>query len=454
MAPMTKHAAPRRALQWALAFLVTNASLGDANACTLAIKNVAVVAMTTPAIARDQTVTLVGAKIAAIGPAPDTSRCGMVIDGRGGFLGPGLTDAHVHVESGSFAPAFGAQSTPIDFDDVLALYPAFGITSVRVMSGARDILRFRDRAPGTHPVPRLVVASPMIAGRPPILAEPVTLVVETPEAAHAAVARFKSEGYDLIKLRENLRPDVHAALVAAARDNAISLDGHVTRGVAVDALLAAGQRGFAHLDEIARAIASGGTSAAALKRHGAHVSSTMVVLDNAVRQIEDYDGLASRPQMRALHPMFVDTFWSRAQNPYAKPGVDAAFFKQLLALTKSTLHDLTREGVMILAGSDALNPMIIPGDGLHEELRLMVEAGLTPYEALRTATVNPARVIGRLANTGAIAPGRDADLVLLPANPLADVAAYRRPDGVVLQGRWFDRAALDSRLDDVARRFR
>lgn len=84
----------------------------------------------------------------------------------------------------------------------------------------------------------------------------------------------------------------------------------------------------------------------------------------------------------------------------------------------------------------------------------MVEAGLTPYEALRTATVNPARVIGRLANTGEIAPGRDADLVLLPANPLADIAAYRRPDGVVLQGRWFDRAALDSRLDDVARRFR
>ena len=451
---MTKHAAPWRTLQWALAVLVTGANLADATACTLAIKDVAVIAMTTPAVTQGQTVILRGAKIAAIGPALDTSRCGMVIDGRGKFLGPGLTDAHVHVESESFSSVFGAKPAPIDFDDVLALYPAFGITSVRVMSGAPDILRFRDRAPGANPVPRLVVASPMIAGRPPILSEPVTLVVETQEAARAAVTRFKSEGYDLIKLRENLRPEVHAALVAAARDNAIALDGHVTRGVTVDALLAAGQRGFAHLDEIARAIASGGTSAAALKRHGAYASSTMVVLDNAIRQIEDYDGLARRPEMRALHPMFVNTFWSRAQNPYAKPGVDTVFFKQLLSLTKSTLRGLTREGVTILAGSDALNPMIIPGDGLHEELRLMVEAGLTPYEAIRTATVNPARVIARLANTGEIAPGRDANLVLLAANPLTDIAAYRRPDGVVLQGRWFDRAALDRRFDDVAQRFR
>lgn len=451
---MTKHAAPWRPLQWALAVLVTSTGLGDATACTLAIKDVAVVAMTTPAVTRDQTVILAGTKIEAIGPALDTSRCGKVIDGRGKFLGPGLTDAHVHVESESFAPAFGAKPLPIDFNDVLALYPAFGITSVRVMSGAPDILRFRDRTPGIHPVPRLVVASPMIAGRPPILPEPVTLVVETPDAARAAVARFKSEGYDLIKLRENLRPEVHAALVAAARDKAIAPDGHVTRGVTVDALLAAGQRGFAHLDEIARAIASGGTSATALKRHGAYVSSTMVVLDNAIRQIEDYDGLVRRPEMRALHPMFVNTFWSRAQNPYAKPGVDAAYFKQLLTLTKTTLRDLTREGVTILAGSDALNPMIIPGDGLHEELRLMVEAGLTPYEAIRTATVNPARVIARLANTGELAPGRDADLVLLAANPLADIAAYRRPDGIVLQGRWFDRTALDRRIDDVARRYR
>ncbi len=410
--------------------------------------------MTDGAVALDQTVVLMGEKITGVGRGLDTSRCRTVIDGRGRFLAPGLTDAHVHVESESFAAAFGAPSAPIDFDDVFALYPAFGITAVRIMSGAPDILRFHDRPMGTHPVPRIVVASPMIAGRPPILPEPVTFVVETPDAARATVARFKSEGYDLIKLRENLRPEVHAALVAAAKEQAIALDGHVTRGMTVDALLMAGQRGFAHLDEIARAISSGGTSVAALKRAGAHVSSTMVVLDNAVRQIEDYDNLALRPEMRALHPMFVNTFWSRAQNPYAKPGVDAAFFKQLLSLTKATLRDLTREGVTILAGSDALNPMIIPGDGLHEELRLMVEAGLTPYEAIRTATMNPARIIARLVGGGEIAPGRDADLVLLTANPLANVAAYRCPDGVVLRGRWFDRAALDRRLEDVARHYR
>lgn len=450
---MTNHAVATHALQWALAFLVTVAATPSAEACTLAFRNVAVVAMTAPEIAVGQTVVIRGQTIAGIGPNLPTAHCAQVVDGKGKYLAPGLIDAHAHVESETFAVAFGVAPKPIDFEAVLALYPAFGVTAVRVMSGAPDILRFRDRPSPDHPTPRLAVASPMIAGRPPILPEPVTFVVETPEAARAAVARFKHEGYDLIKLRENLRPDVFTALVAAARENAIDVDGHATRGMTVDALLEAGQRGFAHLDEIARAIETSGTSVASLKRRGAYVSSAMVVLKNARDQITDYDRLAHRPEMRFVHPMFVNAFWSRPQNPYAKPGADPAFFERLLGLAQRTLRKLTGEGVVILAGSDALNPMIIPGAGLHEELQLMVDAGLSPYEALRTATANPAKIVKRFANAGAIEPGRDADLVLLEANPLIDITAYRRPVGVTLQGRWFDRKALDTRLDAVADNF-
>lgn len=437
---------------------------GAVLACSLALVDVNVVPMDREVVIAGQTVLVEGEGIATIGPTATTptAECGTVVPGKGRYLIPGLIDAHVHVESLAFAEAFGVKSAPISFADVLALYPANGVTAVRVMSGAPDILAFRDRAAkGSVPVPRLVVASPMLSGSPPILPAPVTRLVESPEQARAAVREFVRSGYDLIKIRENLKADVFEAVTAEARRAAILVDGHVTRGtrLGVSGLIAGGQSGFAHLDEIARAMdADNGRRrdeiAALLKSRNVWISSTMSVLQSAVDQIGDYERMAARPQARFLHPLLTQTFWTRAQNPYLKAGVDRDFFLGLLKETKAALVLLTARGVRIVAGTDALNPMIIPGISLHEELRLMVDAGLTPFQALRTATVNPAVIMRRLANAGVIAAGKDADLVLIGANPLNDIGATAQIEGVVLRGRWFDRATLERRLEDVAAVYR
>lgn len=452
-------------LKWRLLVLAI-AAFAAANqskaACTLAIEGVSLVAITHNGIDRDRTVLIEGARILAVGPTRTiaTAHCARVIDGHGKFLAPGLIDAHVHVESVAFATAFGLSPEPIDFRDVLALYPAYGVTGIRVMSGAPDILRFRDAPEGDAPVPRLVVASPMIAETPPILPPPVTFVVETSDAAQAAVEHFTSGGYDLIKIRENLRPDVFRAIAAVAGRRGIDLDGHLSRDptMPLTELIAAGQRGFAHLDEVARAMANDNGRhrtqiIASLKRHDCYISSTMVVLKSAVEQIADYDRVSGRREARFLHPLLTTSFWTRAQNPYLKPGVGLDRFVELLDETKRTLKLLNDSGVRILAGSDALNPMVIPGEGLHEELQLMIEAGLSPYQVIRTATVNPAQIFKRLSQAGSIEPGRDADLVLLSSNPLNNVTAYRHPEVVILRGQVFDRAALDRRLEAIAVKF-
>lgn len=439
-------------------FVLTGRAAG---ACALAIVDVAVVPMDREGVIAGQTVLVDAGRIVAMGSVQTTSPvgCATVVQARGKYLMPGLVDSHAHVESLAFAEAFGVRTAPINFADVLALYPAYGVTAVRVMSGAPDILAFRERRVA-EPVPRLIVASPMLSGAPPILPAPVTRLVETPEQGRAAVRDYAREGYDLIKIRENLKADVFAAVVSEAKHLALPVDGHVTRGtkLTVPDLIAAGQGAFAHLDEIARAMdADQGRQRTAiiqqLKAHDVSISSTLSVLQSAADQIADYDRVAARPQARYLHPLLTQTFWTRAQNPYLKPGVERAFFVALLKETKGALKLLNGAGVRILAGTDALNPMIIPGLSLHEELQLMVDAGLTPYQALRTATVNPSFVLRRLSNGGIVAVGKNADLVLLRENPLADIRATQQVDGVVVQGRWFDHGTLNSRLEEVARKY-
>src|SRR5262249_35430820 len=136
-----------------------------------------------------------------------------------------------------------------------------------------------------------------------------------------------------------------------------------------------------------------------------------------------------------------------------KSGVERAFFVELTAQAQRAAKLLDGRGVRLLAGTDALNPMIIPGLSLHDEFALLREADLSPYRVLRTATVNPAALVRGLGNAGTIAAGKDADLVLVSGNPLTDLAVLRAPEGVVLKGRWFDRTALNARLEAVARTY-
>jgi imidazolonepropionase-like amidohydrolase len=128
---------------------------------------------------------------------------------------------------------------------------------------------------------------------------------------------------------------------------------------------------------------------------------------------------------------------------------DVLAYRLLYRLQQQVLPMLARAGVPMLAGSDAPGTRRVPGQSLIEELETMVNAGLTPLDALRSATLNPARFLGLADSLGSVAPGKLADLVLLEGNPLTDITALRRVQGVVAGGRYYSRADLDRRLGEV-----
>lgn len=448
-------------LVFSLAFLATACASRPPTPsadCDLAIEHVNVVPMDSERILADQTVLVVGKRITWIGPASSSQTgCGVRVNGAGRYLMPGLNDMHVHVEASAFVAAFQLPATSIPFEDVLFPYLANGVTGIRVMSGSPDLLAFRASAHG--PAPRLMIASPMLSGSPPILPEPATRVLESPEAARAAVSEFAAAGYDFIKIRGNISRPVLDAVFAAAAARGLDVDGHIPNlsDWTATEVFSGRQRGIAHLDELSLRIADRSsdplTFARRLRDCNCYVTSTMTVEQSIVAQLRNYDALAARPETRFVHPLLRNAFWAREHNPYLAEQPDPTFFERLLADDMLLAHVFNQEGVLLLAGTDALSPMIIPGASMHDELALLVEAGLSPYDALRAATRTPAETFRSFSDVGVLWVGRTANAILLRANPLADINAARRPDAIILEGRYFERAHIDARLEEIARRF-
>ena len=424
--------------------------------CSLAIVHVNVVPMDREHERRDQSVIVDGGRIRAI-VADAGVRCDVTIDGAGRYLVPGLNDLHVHLETAAFAEAFHVVADPADYPSVLALYVANGVTGVRVMSGAPDILSFRDEQRRAHgPYPRLVVATPMLSGDPPILPEPVTKVVRTAEAAREAVSDFAKAGYDFVKVRDNLpQAALHAAIDEAHRVG-LYVDGHLSRdqGLSVLDVLDSGQKGIAHLDELAQRIheekVAPDAAVKRLREHDCFVSSTLGIEPNILGQLENYESMAGRKAIRFMDPMLLNAFWLAPKNPYLREHPDTTFLRETHASSKALLKTLIDGGVPVVAGSDALNPMILPGEGLHDELSIMVEAGLSPYQALATTTATPASEVPGFQDVGQLVPGRLANAVLVKGDPLRDIRVLRDPEAVMIEGHWLNRVDLARALDAAA----
>jgi imidazolonepropionase-like amidohydrolase len=452
-----------RRLAAALAVLAVMPALGKATfagppGCTLAIIHANVIPMDTERVLADQTVAIAGDRIVSIG---GPARCSRTIDAKGRYLVPGLNDMHVHVETVALAQSFGVASAPIDYPAVLALYIANGVTGIRVMSGAPDILAFRNSQRGkASPYPRLVVATPMLAGTPPILPEPITKVLRTPDEARAAIRQYARDGYDFVKVRENLPAPVFTAVIDEARKVGLYVDGHISQGqgLSVFDVLRSGQKAIAHLDNLQLMITDKArdpqTYIQLLHACDCFVETTMQVEKTAVAQLTDFPALLARPGMKYMHPLAVKAFWLPPNNPYLKEKGDPKFFLGLYADEKVLLKTFIDAGVHVVAGTDALNPMIIPGESLHDELASMVEAGLTPYQALQTATTNPAAYVPGFADVGVLAPGRAANALLVDANPLNNIAALDSPEAVMINGHWLPREELHRILESSAAEFR
>jgi hypothetical protein len=418
----------------------------------VAIVNVSVVPMDREQVLAGQTVVVADGKITAMGPA-ETVRvpAGAVrIDGAGKFLMPGLADMHAHLSASGNAARDSEEN-----EQLASIFLAHGITTVRSMRGSPEILELRKRIDaGQLPGPRVFATGPINGA-----SQANTRRVATLAEAESLVSADKAAGYDAIKLT-NLLPEIYVAFLAAARREGIPVYGHVPRPVTFDMAARGGLGSAEHVIPFAvalvppdapRAASTGPASlapqyadwsllpplATTLRDSGMWVCPTLVVAQR-FSSAEKRTRLADAT-MRYV-PRRLRDAWADVDNESAGPVPGLLDFG--LTLTKR-LHE---GGVGLLLGSDDMNPYLVAGASLHEELALFVRAGLTPFEALRAGTSAAARFLRREREFGTVAVGLRADLLLLDANPLENVANASRRAGVMIRGRWFPEAELQRKL--------
>lgn len=423
-------------------------------------RDVAVVSMREDGVLAGHDVLVRGGRIERIAPTGSVAppRGARIIEARGRWLIPGLAEMHAHVPGPDQAQYA---------EDVLFLFAAHGVTTLRGMLGHPWHLELRERlARGELIGPRLYTAGPSFNDRS----------TPDPASAEKLVREQHAAGYDFLKLHPGLTPEVFDAIVSSARALRMEFGGHVSEGVGLDRALNARQRAIDHLDGYVQALVPPGCprgpvaagmfgigltdcADAALipgvvrrtQAAGTWMVPTQILLEQWVRP-PDAEQLARRPAMRYV-PAQVRAQWEDARTRFVTPqAFGGARGAKFIALRRELLRELHSAGVPIALGSDAPQVFNVPGDSTHAELELYGEIGLTPLEALRTATVMPARFFGAERRFGTIAAGMDADLVLLRADPLSALRAAREIEGVMLRGRWLDRGRIDAGLEAIAQR--
>ena len=369
----------------------------------------------------DRTVVVSGSRICSVDETAGAvvPADAVVVDGSGRFLIPGLADMHIHV----------------NYPDDMLLYVANGVTTVRILWGFDWTLELREQiAVGEVLGPEVFTTGPIMDGYPPYW--PGSEVVTTADAAAASVQTQVDSGFDFIKVYTRLNQESYDAIIQTATQLGIQVVGHVPDEVGLEHVLNSGQYSIEHLTGY-QIPGKGDALEQLTAQNEVWNCPTIIVYERyaVVDQLHDQpmEGLDYvHPQMRAN--------W-KASEPFAP--YDLGQFKSKV----KQLHDL---GALLIAGTDTANPYVIAGFSLHEELELMVEAGLTPAEVLRTATYAPAEHLGILHRAGTVEVGKDADLVLLDGNPLDDIGKTRNRAGVMVKGLWYPTDELQDKLDGLA----
>ncbi len=426
----------------------------------------------------DQTILMNGPRISRVGASSEVvvPAGASVLDAKGLYAMPGLCDAHIH----------SAMTTDLNGK----LFLANGVTLVRDMGGMTPTMvaiRKKYNEQGNagfvpdpdFPVvgPFMVVTGNIVDGKPPVWAM-FSEVATTPEEARAAVRKLHGAGVDQIKVYSRLRPEVYAAACEEAKAVGLKAVGHIPGQVTLEQAIAAGQHTNEHLqrldllirealpaEDVAK-IEEGGTidtrgwpktywahypkadrgklraGIERLKASGMVQVPTLVVLQGIVG-LTDLEAAQKDPRL-VYTPAFSQQFWMG-------PGYKgyAGRLKEELPHFFSLARDLREAGVPMIVGTDLANPFVFAGFSVHDELKNFVEIGFTAGEALRAATIAPARALGVDADHGTIALGKYANVVLVRSDPLSDISHAGQIEHVVIAGRHHDRAALDRLMEEV-----
>jgi imidazolonepropionase-like amidohydrolase len=411
----------------------------------VAFTNVTVVTMDGNRVTANQHVVVTKDRITAVGPADATTiPAGAIrVDGRGKFVMPGLAEMHGHVPAAPQPKAL--------IDDVLFLYVANGVTTVRGMLGAPDHLALREAARrGEVLAPNLYLAGPSFNGNS----------TPTPEAAIARVRQQKAEGWDLLKVHPGLSLATFDAMAKTAKDVGIRFAGHVPADVGVPHALAMGQDtidhvdGYAeHLDGRRKLVDDAGVQdlVARTKKAGTGIVPTLYVWETLLGPVT-LESRTSLPELRYLPRAIVDQWTKGLESRLKNPQFNAAEAKLYIENRMRVMKGLYAGGVTILLGSDAPQQFNVPGFSIYREMERMAAAGMSTFDILASGTTNVGAYFRTWDDFGTIAVGKRADLVLLDANPLESLANLERRSGVMVRGRWLPASEIRSRLEEIAAR--
>jgi len=405
------------------------------DAPVLAITHVAVEDVVAGKTITDMTVVIRGNRIDEVGPADSVKvpAGARTVDGRGKFLIPGLWDMHVHLGNATEA--------------MLPFFVAYGVTGVRDMGSPNfELIRqWRVEAlAGKRIAPRMVSPGPMLTMQVPFFWQ---MQVRNPDEARRAVDYLAGIGVDFIKVTEAFDRPTYFAIADEAERLGIPLAGHLPSnengvGFKVSAIEAsnAGQKCFEHAQGIPFPFEPPDPQIVpTLLRNGTWIDPTLTTYWTQAHMQELVTGKDARLK---YIPLSLKQMWdAQVAGGMGNPSIK----KQVFQWRMEEMKGLNQAGVPLLAGTDLGHPYVFPGEAT-KELELFVEAGLTPAEALRTATVNPARYLGNERELGTVELGKFADLDLLDGDPLQDIHNVTRVRAVVLNGRYLDREKLDELL--------
>jgi amidohydrolase family protein len=429
----------------------------DVQQNTLVLTRLTIIDVTSGIAKSEMTVVITGNQITDIRGANKVviTEGARVINGRGKYLIPGLWDTHVHWY----------------LRNTLTLFMANGVTGIRQMFGNPNLLQLRDEiAKDSLQGPRMIVASPIIDGPQPIWPNSITAGNE----AEGRQAVRDVLQYDFAKVYSLLPRAAYFGIADEASKQGISFEGHVPFAVSAAEASDAGQKSIEHStgillgcsnqeaelrNELVRARTPVARSRVEIKsletfspekeadlfarfiRNGTWQCPTFTVRRSNAYQ--DDPNFRNDERLKYIPPLILERWAEEMENRSEEWYANT---KILYPKEREVVGEMSRAGVLLLAGTDTGNPFCFPGFSLHDELALLVESGLTPAESLRAATLNPAKFFGVEQKLGTIEKGKLADLVLLEANPLEDIKNTQRIDAVIMNGRFYDRQELDEML--------
>jgi imidazolonepropionase-like amidohydrolase len=388
----------------------------------IVFKNVNVISMVDEHILESKSVYISNGKIVSIDEFEELMlpKNTLIINADNKYLLPGFSDMHVHTQH----------------EEVLALFLANGVTTIRNMWGLPEHLEYREAIRNKEILgPNLYTCGPLIDGTIPAWRN--SFILDNPADVEQAIKQMKIDGYDFIKVYDRLKSDVYDEIIRVANEINIPVVGHVPNLVGIDAVLKSGQQSIEHFTGYSQFMSEDLSSKIIdlTVKNRVWNCPTLIVKKN-YENLKDLQ--TSEINELKYVPREVKNYWKG----YGRLNLEFDYAQELL----KALND---KGANIVSGTDTGNPYVIAGFSLHDEFQLMQESGLTPFQVLLTTTVKPAEMLGIEEHAGTIELGKNADLVLLNKNPLIDIQNTRSIEGVMTKGMWLSKMKIQEMLDEV-----